>query len=236
MGEVRQHRVERRNRAKHATLLAVAWKLMVLFAWVASGCTTIQTDVATPWEVRELEVPLFVHVATTGDGPVVDRARIDADVARTNAELDVQGIRFVVARVEQLEIGHAVLQAREQRAEFARRIEDHGALHVFYVRKCSVPRKGNVDQRVSGLHWIYRGLRQDLRHRMYLVVAHDAPSTTLAHEIGHAFGLPHEQEDPTNIMCSCERRRDSHFSDSQAVTLRDAAFRFDHRAAILASR
>lgn len=236
MGEVRQHRVERRNRANHAIMMAVTWKLVGLFVWAASGCTTIQADVATPWEVRELEVPLFVHVATTGDGPVVDMARIEADVARTNAELDVQGIRFVVARVEELEIGHAVLQAREQRAEFARRVEDHGALHVFYVRKCSVPRKGNVDQKVSGLHWIYRGLRQDLRHRMYLVVAHDAPSTTLAHEIGHAFGLRHEQEDPGNIMCSCERSKEPHFSDSQAVTLRHAAFRFERRAEVLASR
>ena len=236
MGEVLQHRVDPRARAKRAMLLAIAWKLLVLCGWALSACTAIQADVAPPWDMREVEVPLFVHVATTKDGPVVDMARVEADVARTNVELQLQGIHFVVARVEELEIGHAVLKAREQRADLARRIEDHGALHVFYVRKCSVPRKGNVDQNVSGLHWIYRGVRQDLRHRMYLVVAHDAPATTLAHEIGHAFGLKHEQKDRANIMCSCERRQDAHFSNSQAVALRQAAARFERREAVVASR
>lgn len=235
MGEVPQHRANMCERVKSAIFVGLVWKLCALLC-IFSGCTVIRPDVAPPWDAHDVEVPLFVHVATTVDGPVVDLGRIEADVARTNAELSMYGVRFVMVRVEELEVGHAELQARKQRADFARRIEDHGALHVFYVKKCSVPRQGNVDQKVSGLHWIYRGMRQDLRHRMYLVVAHDAPFTTLAHEIGHAFGLKHEQKDPGNIMCSCERRENSHFSDSQIATLRVAASRFERREAIVASR
>ena len=114
MGEVSQHRVVVRHRVKSALISGLLWKVAVLLVWLSSGCATTQFDAASPWASEDVEVPLFVHVATTDQGPVVALDRIEADVARTNAELEAFGIRFVIHRVEELEIGHAVLQAADR--------------------------------------------------------------------------------------------------------------------------
>ena len=67
-----------------------------------AGCAHVEMDRATAMAAYAVEVPLFVHIATTGDGPVISTARLEADIERTNAELEPFGVRFVLSRVDAL--------------------------------------------------------------------------------------------------------------------------------------
>ncbi len=122
------------------------------------------------------------------------------------------------------------VETSDERFSLAERAARDGSVHVFYVDSVALtnPRKG--DRRVSGMHWRYHGLDPQVRSREYVAVAHNAPNTTLVHEVGHAFGLAHQNEDTGNLMCSCRRDSKPRFTARQGKRLRGGARRFLQRA------
>ena len=123
----------------------------------------------------------------------------------------------------------ASVETSEQRFELARAAARDGSIHVFYVDRLELTNPAKGDRRVSGMHWRYNGVSAKIRRREYVAVAHNAPSTTLVHEVGHAFGLRHE-DDFDNLMCSCRRGRRPSFTEQQGKRLRSGARRFIQRA------
>ncbi|MBK8240969.1 MAG: matrixin family metalloprotease [Deltaproteobacteria bacterium] len=133
--------------------------------------------------------------------------------------MDVVAVRRMPAGFE------SVTHWRGRRA-LASYAPNDGTVHMFAIEQLD---DGHRNRRVRGLHWRYRGLARALRGREYLVVTTAAPTTTLAHEIGHLLGLRHSTR-TDNIMCSCRSGAVS-FTDAQGAAMRDGARRLYARAA-----
>jgi hypothetical protein len=116
----------------------------------------------------------------------------------------------------------------DDRFGLAHRATRDGSVHVFFVERVRLTSARKGDRRVSGMHWRYHGLDRDIRSREYLAVAYNAPTTTLVHEIGHAFGLTHDRK-TDNLMCSCRRGLDPTFTEKQGRRLRTGARRYLER-------
>lgn len=175
-----------------------------------------------------IRVPLTIHVATRDGRSVVSERHIRASVRRANRELAAFGVHVWVREIVPMR-GGSRIETPTHRFALARRAQRDGSVHVFFVDRVQLtnPRKG--DRRVSGMHWRYHGLEQGIRAREYLAVAHNAPTTTLVHEVGHAFGLAHTR-DNDNLMCSCRRGIRPAFTPRQGRKLRSGARRFLRRA------
>lgn len=177
-----------------------------------------------------IEVPLTIHVASEDGEQVVDDERVMDAVARANLELAEFGVVLSVRTIETLPMDEgARIETSEQRFALAREAEHDGSIHVFYVDNLRLTNPAKGDRRVSGMHWRYHGASRAIRRREYVAVAHNAPATTLVHEVGHAFGLRHE-DDFDNLMCSCRRGQRPTFTRQQGKRLRSGARRFLKRA------
>ena len=181
-------------------------------------------------ELHLIQVPLTLHLATLEAGKtVISQRRALASVTRANVALRVSGIQLMVKRVSLLPQGYTEIKGGRSRIRLAKLAQHDGTVHVFFVSHVALfnPREG--DRRVSGLHWRYHGSARRIRQREYLVIARDAPTTTLVHEVGHAFGLNHHHA-LDNLMCSCRRALAPRFTRRQGLKMRSGARRFMQRA------
>lgn len=175
-----------------------------------------------------IRVPLTIHVATQGGRSVVSESRILASVRRANRELAAFDVYLVVEEIIPM-VGGARIETPDDRFALAHRARRDGSVHVFFVERVRLTSARKGDRRVSGMHWRYHGLDPDIRGGEYLAVAHNAPTTTFVHEIGHAFGLSHDRE-IDNLMCSCRRGLDPTFTNKQGRRLRAGARRYLDRS------
>lgn len=181
-----------------------------------------------------LQVPITIHVATKAGRSVVSEQQVLASVERANLELAAFDIELVIALIVPMH-GGAEIETQDHRFELGRRAEPDGSIHVFFVDRVRLNNSRKGDRRVSGMHWRYHGLDRGIRGREYVAVAHNAPTTTLVHEVGHAFGLTHDKNE-NNLMCSCRRGLDSAFTKHQGRRMRLGAKRFLRREAMRANR
>jgi hypothetical protein len=177
---------------------------------------------------RAIRVPVTIHVATHHGRSVVSERRIRASIRRANRELAAFDVQVDVQQIEPM-VGGTRIETPDQRFELARRAPRDGTLHVFFVDRVRLTSARKGDRRVSGMHWRYHGLIKDIRAREYVAVAHNAPTTTLVHEFGHAFGLAHDKG-VDNLMCSCRRGLTPEFTKRQGRRLRNGARRYKKRS------
>jgi hypothetical protein len=175
-----------------------------------------------------IRVPLTIHVATQDGRSVISEGRILASVRRANRELAAFDVYLVVEEIIPM-VGGARIETPDDRFALAHRARRDGSVHIFFVERVRLTSARKGDRRVSGMHWRYHGLDRDIRGGEYLAVAHNAPTTTLVHEIGHAFGLAHDRQ-TDNLMCSCRRGVDPTFTDKQGRRLRTGARRYLDRS------
>jgi hypothetical protein len=169
-----------------------------------------------------IDVPLTIHFATLAGEQVVSHASMQQSLRRANLALAAFGVRLYVRAFEVLPEGYSSVTESDERIRLAELSRRDGTVHVFFVDRVTLFNARRTDGRVSGMHWRYHGLTSDLRRREYVVVAGDAPDTTLVHELGHTFGLDHETE-PENLMCSCRRSDLPVFSAAQGKKIRSGA-------------
>jgi len=212
--------------------------LMGLVVWLASPLAQaggarkvpdLRRDAASwmqPQPQRMLRLPVTVHLATQAGHTVTTRDDVAAWITRANDELEQFGIEVDVVAVKRMPAGFSSVMSWQSRRQLAALAPPDGTVHVFAIEDLD---DGKRARRIRGLHWRYRGLARGLRGREYVVVTREAPSTTLAHEFGHLFGLRHSQR-MDNIMCSCRKGSAVSFTSSQGAMMRDGARRYIARA------
>jgi hypothetical protein len=157
--------------------------LLLLLPWLLGAGTDLQ---------------LLAHRSPAlGKGPEVV-AWLEAQLARANAVFAGAGIRLHLEH--RPDDAHPLeVRTREERHALAARAPLDGDLHLFLVKRLA-----NIDAAgdICGVHWRYRGGAPSLRGRHYLILSlPDALSDTMAHELGHYFGLGHRRE-LDNLMTS----------------------------------
>lgn len=128
-------------------------------------------------------VPISIAIAEVDGAPVQTPAWVAEQISETQRLYNEIGVYFRVARIEKLG-GPPAMETRADRDRLASQLR-RGFLNVFVVASL----RDVHDDRLlrMGVHWAPNG---DLK-RQYLIVAASARRTTLAHEIGHYFGLAH---------------------------------------------
>jgi len=74
---------------------------------------------------------------------------------------------------------------------------------------------------IGGVHWRYAGKRRAWRGRRLIILSRElALPDTLAHELGHWFGLAHHSKDRDNLMYSPGRNVGALFAAWQLRRIR----------------
>lgn len=175
-----------------------------------------------------VRLPITLHMATDGGEPVAKRAGVRQWIARANQNLAPFGIQVEVRAVRHLPDGWESVTRWGQRRQLAHYAPTDGTIHVFVIEELDRRRRPVLGRKVRGLHWRYRGLNRKLSQREYIVVTRGAPTTTLAHEIGHLFGLRHSSAS-NNIMCSCRSGSNVGFTRTQGIEMRQGVQAFMSR-------
>lgn len=215
------------RRWRNGSHQALIGRISSLIAPLLFALVTLAVPLGASARDRAIRVPVTIHVATHEGRSVVSERRILASIRRANRELAVFDIYLDIERIEPM-VGGTRIETPEHRFELARRAPRDGTVHVFFVDRVRLTSARKGDRRVSGMHWRYHGLIKDIRAREYVAVAHNAPTTTLVHEFGHAFGLAHDKNDD-NLMCSCRRGLTPAFTERQGRRLRSGARRYKKR-------
>lgn len=166
-----------------------------------------------------ITIPLTVHLAASEEHPAATMRRLERGLEEANAAMSPYGLRVKVRELRRMPEGYGSITRRRDRRRIAGYAPPDGSVHVFMVDTLELRGGRRGDRSVRGLHWRYRGILRRLRQREYVVVSSDAPATTLAHELGHRFGLSHTEAEE-NLMCSCRRGPRQIFTPQQGATLR----------------
>ncbi len=133
-----------------------------------------------------------LHVVVRGQRPIQSPEWFAEQLAETNRHFALLGVGFQLTSVQLLSERKAVISTPRQRDLLGRDAVRRGELHVFLIGHLD-----DIDEPGEryGVHWRDRWHRS----RHWVILAQDAPTWVLAHEIGHYFGLRHSDY-PESIM------------------------------------
>ena len=155
-------------------------------------------------------VPLTAHLSLLPASRAGGRAWLERAVATANRCFAGADARFDLRRVE-VAAGPTEITSVAQRNALARRARRDGSLHLFLVERLA--NKDRTGSWIGGVHWRAGG-------RRYIIIGRrEALPDTLAHELGHHFGLSHTR-DRANLMTSPGREAGARLSAGQLARVR----------------
>lgn len=126
---------------------------------------------------------LRLHIARTADGTmVVEPAWIAAQLAMAHTQFAAIDTSFQVISIDFLPASAARIEDRPQRNALAKQVKPP-AIDVFFTGYLADVDK--ADAFVYGVTWRTKD------ERKYIIISGMGRDRTLAHELGHFFGLPH---------------------------------------------
>jgi len=171
--------------------------------------------VLTPFLIAASPVQVAIHIATA-DGEAVSNAEwIDERLKQANKLFAKTTAQFRRVSLTTGQLGGDVsgdIMTVRQRHSLATKAPTDGRIHIFIVDKLAdKDRKGGF---ISGVHWRYAGGKRKWRGRRYIILSRWSAIDTLAHELGHFFGLPHTKRKNT-LMTSPGRIAGAKFTARQ---------------------
>ncbi|MBV8757629.1 MAG: matrixin family metalloprotease [Deltaproteobacteria bacterium] len=157
-----------------------------------------------------------LHLASDDRGPVVSEDFIAEQLAAANKHFEPLDIGFEIVGVDALPASAVHVETRSDRDGLATDRLGGKLIHVFLV--------GQLDD-VDDEDRIDFGVTWHAKHddRKYVIVASQALPRTLAHELGHFFGLPHSSY-AISIMNKTERKEPPQdqrtFADEEIAAMR----------------
>jgi hypothetical protein len=128
---------------------------------------------------------VHLHLVVTGGAAVQTVEWVSSQIAEANARFATIDVNFEVTAADALPAGDLEIDDRAERDALGDPHFSRGVAHVFVVgRLADVDIAGSE---IRGVHW---RLRKD-RSRRWVILSKIAGPLTLAHELGHFFGLPH---------------------------------------------
>ena len=171
---------------------------------------------APPPPERAHTFGIQLHIASDDHGPVVSDDFIAEQLAGANKHFERLDVGFQIVGVDALPASAVHIETRADRDDLAADRLGNKLIHVFVVGQLDdVDDDGRID---FGVTW-------HTRHddRKYVIVAAQALPRTLAHELGHFFGLPHSSY-AISIMNKTERKEPPQdqrtFADEEIAAMR----------------
>ncbi len=154
-------------------------------------------------------LPLAVHIVerSTG-GPLRDADWLSARVERASAAFTPAGATFRVAARPTLSRDHVRIESAAGRDALAEYVDD-SAIHVFVVHTLASI-EGRDHFPIDGVHWRGGGAH-------FVILSAFDREDTLAHELGHYFGLGHTRG---RDLMNQRRPEEARFSARQLRALR----------------
>lgn len=173
-----------------------------------------------------------LHVATSDAGLVTGADWLKAQLAGANRHFGPLGVGFTLAGVDSLPDSAMHIETRADRNALAVGRLGGRIIHVFIVGQLDdVDVEGAI---AYGVTW-----RRPSDNRKYIIVSAQALERTLAHELGHFFGLPHSTYD-VSIMNKTERKEppveQRTFADEEIAAMRPVLERLVRGKVIVAVR
>lgn len=159
---------------------------------------------------------LQLHIAADDHGKVVSDDFVAEQLAGANKHFKPLDVGFQIVGIDALPPSAVHIETRTGRDELATDRLGGKLIHVFIV--------GQLDD-VDDDERIDFGVTWHTRHddRKYVIVAAQALPRTLAHELGHFFGLPHSSY-AISIMNKTERKEPPQdqrtFADEEIAAMR----------------
>jgi len=197
--------------------------LVVTLAWAAPARADDATDAAAMMSAapscdatRAHCFGIRLHVARTADGAMVATPEwFAAQLAMANKQFLPIDTSFQLTEVEFLDPSAARIEDRDARTALAK-YKRGTVIDVFLTGYL-----GDIDKPgsfIRGVTW-----HTDDGGRL-IILSTVGVERTLAHELGHFFGLPHSHV--VNDLMSYDRTGEPFVSEAQGVTVRDRARRF----------
>ena len=133
---------------------------------------------------RKTCIGLRLHVPVNDTGPIASADWVDRQLANANHHFEPLSVGFQVVGVEPLDASTERVEDREERRSFGPLIKGN-VIDVFVTGYLDdIDRPGEM---IYGVTWWTTG------DRKFIVLSTQAWERTLAHELGHVFGLSHSK-------------------------------------------
>lgn len=179
-----------------AVLLAVGFTATLASAGATTDVDVMKRDAVPCDRARTYCFAIHLHVAATPGAPelVVAPDWVAQQLSTANEHFARLDVGFQIARVTTLPAETAHLKTRADRSALGKRMSPR-VIDVFIT--------GQLDD-VDEVGQVARGVTWRSGDRKFIIVSAVAMERTLAHELGHFFGLPHSTY-PISIMNKTKR-------------------------------
>lgn len=171
---------------------------------------TKRTDDVIPLKTIKLQF----CVAMKDQAMIADKTALLERISIANKIYKNTQIRFEIGDIIALPEDVQNLVTRDDRNSLAEKtLPPNKMIQIFIVHSARDVDKH--DAWIAGVHWRYGGAKKAHAKRRFIILSSlHSNNDTLAHELGHWFGLNHVK-DENNLMCGTGSRSDTILNEDQ---------------------